>query len=90
MKSRRMRATASSWVTSRAISSRSATPNGHDLDGEGHPGIALRFDDDRVGVIARLDVAHELRLAHEVDERGALILREIETQQRPARGGSPT
>ena len=48
MKSRRMRATASSCVTSRAISSFSATPNGTIWIASVVAGVALRFDDDRV------------------------------------------
>ena len=67
MKSRRMRATASSCVMSRLISSLSSTPNGTTWIASVVRGVALRVDDDRVGEIAGLEVADELRLAHEVD-----------------------
>jgi hypothetical protein len=53
----------------------------NDLDGERHPGIALRLDDDAARVVVAFDVTHELRLAHEVHERRALVLSEIEAEE---------
>ena len=64
MKSRRIRATASSCVMSRLISSRSSTPNGTTWIDSVDPGLALRIDDHRIGEIAGLEVADDLGLAH--------------------------
>ena len=75
MKSRRIRATASSCVTSRAIRSFSATPNGTIWIASVAAGIALRIDDDRIAVVAGLEVADELGLPHEVHERRADVVR---------------
>ena len=82
MKSRRMRATASSSVTSRDISSFWSAANGTSCSASVRPASRLDGTTMDVAVIAGLEVAQELRLADEVDDRLAAILREVEAELR--------
>ena len=82
MKSRRMRATASICVMLRLISSRLFDPERDDLDRQRRSRVAQRLHDHGVGEVTGLEIADDLRLADEIEQGLARVLREIDAEMR--------
>ena len=61
----------------------------HELQRERGPRVAARGDDDRLAVVAGVEVAQELGLAHEIDDRLADVVRRDRGRAAPARADSP-
>ena len=62
----------------------------HDLDRQRRSRLAQRVDDHGVGEIARLEIADDLRLAHEVEQRPARCPSRDRGRGAPAPARSPT
>ncbi len=82
MKSRRMRATASSSRDVARHQHLLVERERHELERERRARIASRRHDDRVAVVAGVEVMEELGLPHEIDDRLAHVVVEVEPELR--------
>ena len=89
MKSRRIRATASSWVTSRESSSFSSMPNGTSCSASVRRSCGCSTTTGS-RKSPRLEIAQELRMSDQVHERLSPIRARDSARAAPRRAGSPT